>query len=101
MLSPYDSRTEEVLRAITGNISSYYTNKYYPVNGAKNTYFYFNTKGYLHIIRPCKVKFNGRFSHYEISDVLLTADNMLKETGSTGYFKTIEEAVSSIEENLA
>ena len=101
MLSPYDIRTEETRRAITGNISKYYTNKYYPVNSAKNTYFYFNTKGYLHIVRPCKVKFDGRFSHYEISDVLLTPDNMLKETDCTGYYKTIEEAVSSIEENLA
>lgn len=101
MLSPYDIRTEETRRAITGNISNYYINKYYPVNGAKNTYFYINSKGYLHIVRPCKVKFDGKFSHYEISDVLLTPDNMLKETACTGYFKTIEEAVSSIEENLA
>ena len=53
MLSPYDIRTEETRRAITGNISSYYTNKYYPVSGAKNTYFYINSKGYLHIVRPC------------------------------------------------
>lgn len=101
MLSPYDIRTEEARRAITGNISKYYTNKYYPVNGAKHTYFYINQKGYLHIIRPCKVKYNGRFSHYEISDVLLTADNKLKETSCTGFFRTIEETVSHIEENLA
>lgn len=101
MLSPYDIRTEETRQAITGNISSYYTNKYYPVKGAKNTYFYINQRGYLHIVRPCKVKFDGRFSHYEISDVLLTSDNMLKETSCTGYYKTIEEAVNSIEENLA
>ena len=100
MLSPYDVRTEKVRQAITEDIP-YYTNKYYPVKGVKDTYWYINQRGYLHIIRPCKVNMNGKFLHYEISDVLLTPDNRLKEVNTFGCFKTIAEFSDHIKENLA
>ena len=50
---------------------------------------------------PESVKYDGEFSHYEIRDCLLTKDNMLKETGCYGYYKTREDVIKAIEENLA
>lgn len=100
MLSPYDKRTEETRDKIFGDRKSYYLNKYYKsVEG--NFYFYINTKGYYHIVRPCRIKYNGEFSHFEIRDLLLTKDNMLKEVSCGGYYKDLDTVIKVIEENLA
>lgn len=100
MLAPYDKRTEDTRNRILGDRNSYYHNKYYK-SAEGEFYFYINTKGYYHIIKPCRIKYDGEFSHYEIRDCLLTKDNMLKETGCYGYYKTREDVIKAIEENLA
>lgn len=100
MLAPYDKRTEETRKRIKGDRKSYIPNKYYKsVEG--EFYYYINTKGYYHIIKPCRVKVDGKFSHYEITDYLLTKDNMLRESSQYGYYNTVEDVISAIEENLA
>lgn len=83
-----------------GKRKSYYVNQYYK-SAEGNFWFYINTKGYYHIIRPCAIKYDGEFSHYEIEDLLLKADNTLKEVSSAGSYKTIKEVVKRIEDNLA
>lgn len=100
MLSPYDKRTEDSRDRIMGNRKSYYPNKYYK-SAEGNFYFYINTKGYYHIVKPCRISCSGEFSHYEIRDCLLTKDNMLKEVSCHGYYKDKESVIKAIEENLA
>ena len=100
MLSPYDKRTEETRDKMMGGRRSYQPNKYYK-SAVGEFYFYINTKGYYHIVRPCRIKYNGEISHYEIRDLLLTKDNMLKEVSCGGYYKTGEDVIKAIEENLA
>lgn len=98
--SVYDNRTEETRKKIQGNQKAFYINKYYKsCEGA--FYWYENSKGYIHIIRPCTVSLNGKISHYTIKDFLLTVDNMLKEVSDIGYYKTPEEVAQSITNNLA
>lgn len=104
MLSPYNSKTEETRNRILGkdrqNYFSYRVNNYYR-SAEGNFYFYINSKGFYHIVRPCRIKYDGVFSHYEIVDYLLTKDDTLKETKCCGNYKTKEECIAKIEENLA
>lgn len=100
MIIPYDERTRETRNRIMGNRSSWYTNKYYK-SAEGNFYFYINSKNYFHIVKPCKIKYDGEFSHYEIVDYLLQKDDTLKETSCGGYYKTREACIAAIEEKLA
>lgn len=100
IMSPYDNRTESTKNRIMGDRQSYYINKYYK-SAEGNFYFYINIKGYLHVVKPCRVKYDGEFSHYEIVDYLLTKDNRFKEVSSKGCYKTREDVIGAIEENLA
>lgn len=100
MIAPYDKRTEETRNRILGERRSYYYNKYYK-SAEGNFYFYINTKGYFHIIRPRKVKYDGKFSHFEIVDYLLTKDNMLREASSGKSFKTMDDCIAEIESHMA
>lgn len=99
MLSPYDNRTEETRNKLMGNRVTYSPNQYYK-SAEGNVVFYINTKGYYHIVAPCKVNVNGVFSHYVVKDSLLTKDNMLKEVSSYGYYRTIEEVSEAILSNV-
>lgn len=96
MLAPYDIRTEETRDRILGDRRSYIPNKVYK-SAEGEFYFYINTKGYFHILRPCRIKYDGEFSHYEITDSLLTKENTLREVSSRGFYKTREECIQAIE----
>ena len=56
MKSPYDSRTEETRDRIMGDRRSYIPNRYYK-SAEGGFWFYINTKGYYHIIKPCRTFF--------------------------------------------
>lgn len=96
---PYDYRTEKTRDRIDGDRMSYYPNKYYK-SAEGNFYYYINTKGYYHILKPTRILYDGEFSHYEIVDYLLRKDDTLHEVKSYGYFKTKEELIEKINENL-
>ncbi len=98
MLSPYDNRTEETRNKIMEGKTSYYTNRVYK-NSVYNWYWFINSKGYIHILKPCKINYDGRFSHYEIEDILLKADNMTK-SNTKGFYKTREECIQEIEKDM-
>ena len=66
-----------------------------------NFYYYINTKGYYHVLRPCKVSYGGKFSHYEINDYLLKVDDTLKLVKNYGCYETREDVISELEKNLA
>lgn len=67
---------------------------------SRGFYWKVNRRGYIHVIMPSKVTLNGKFSHYEIQDQLLTKDNMLRVTSSYGNFTTIQECKHEIENDL-
>jgi hypothetical protein len=98
MLSPYDIRTEETRNKITEGKTSFYTNRVYK-NSVYNWYWYINSKGYFHILKPCKINFDGHFSHYEIEDILLKSDNMTKSS-TKGFYKTKEDCIQEIEKDM-
>ena len=100
MISPYDMRTENTRSRIMGNRNNYYVNKYYK-SAEGNFYFYINQKGYYHIVKPCKIKYDGKFSHYEICDYILTKEDTVKETKSYGCYETREDCIVAIEKNMA
>lgn len=100
MLSYYDSRTAETRNKMMGSRTSYQPNKYYK-SAQGDFYYYINSRGYYHIIKPIKIRYNGIIHHYEIKDYLLTEDNFLKVHGFFGCFKNAEEVIRAIEENLA
>lgn len=98
MISPYDNRTEETRNKITEGKTSYYTNRVYK-NSVYNWYWFINSKGYYHILKPCKINYDGKFSHYEIEDILLKADNMTSSK-TYGYYKTKDECIQAIEKDM-
>lgn len=98
MLSPYDNRTEETRNKITEGKTSYYTNRVYK-NSVYNWYWFINSKGYYHILKPCKINYDGKFSHYEIEDILLKADNTTSSK-TYGYYKTKDECIQAIEKDM-
>ncbi len=100
MKSPYDQRTDKTRDRIRGNRRSYYPNKHYR-SAEVNFYYYINTKGYYHVLRPCKVSYGGKFSHYEINDYLLKVDDTLKLVKNYGCYETREDVISELEKNLA
>jgi len=100
MLPSYSQEAHETIDRMTGKRTRFTINKYYKSAEGK-FYYYMNQKGYYHIVRPCRIKYDGEFSHFEIVDYLLTKDNNLKETSCKGFYKSIEECIAKIEENLA
>ena len=92
--SPYDTRTKEA-RARLFPFTSWITNKVYKT--PEGVYVFMNQKGYIHVLKPRKVSFDGQFSHYTIVDLLLTVQGAAKETSEYGYFKTREDCISRIE----
>lgn len=99
MISPYSIKTEATRKKIMEGKTSYCPNKYYK-NRRFGWYWYVNIKGFIHIVRPCEVKYNGKFSHFEIKDLLLKTDDTIKECKSYGSYRTVEQCIAAIEENL-
>lgn len=66
-------------------------------NEKYNIFWCINKAGYLHILRPCKVKIDGEFLHYSIEDFILTKDNILKSKGHSGNYKNIEAVIDELE----
>ena len=99
MIIPYNNDSLETMEKITDNKKSWYANALYK-NITHNIYWYINKKGYLHILRPCKVTMNQRILHYGIEDFMLTKDNMLKSMATNGIYKTIEECIEFLNGQL-
>lgn len=74
---------------IKSTVMSYTVNKVYK-NNEYDIYWYINQNGYMHILRPCNVRLNGKHTYYTIEDYLLTIDNMLESKGHIGEYETIE-----------
>jgi len=99
MIFPYDERTAETREKIMDGRTTYIPNKIYK-NETYGWYWYINTKGYYHIIKPCKVNYDGVFSHYEIEDFLITKSNTMKSVSCGGFYKTREACIEVIENTV-
>ncbi len=95
MLGKYTGEAYETMKKVTENIP-YIPNKVYK-NKEYTIYWYINQHGYLHVLKPSRVKMGEKIINYTINDLLLTADNMLKSTGQKGYYDTPEAVLEALE----
>lgn len=92
MLIPYTGEALKTYEKIH-TLSIYEHNKLYPF---RDTYYYINSKGYLHIFLLSALNFKGKRQFY-ISDQMLTKDNILKEAGQhSRLYDTKEAAIESL-----
>ena len=97
MIGTYSGESLKAMEKIMDNVRSYYQNQTYK-NNQYNIYWFINSKGYLHVLRPATEKLNGRIVNYTIKDFMLTKDNMLQDKGVLYRFSTIEEVYDKMEE---
>ena len=97
MIGVYSGESLKTMEKIMDNARSDYTNHTYK-NNQYNIYWFINSKGYLHVLRPSIEKMNGRIVNYIIKDFMLTKDNMLQDKGVLHRFSTIEEVYNKMEE---
>lgn len=92
MILPYSGPALETYEKIHA-LRTYKHNKLYPF---KDTYYFLNNKGYLHILLLSAVKYNNTRSFY-ISDNLLTNNNQLREVKQfTKTYSTKNEAIEAL-----
>ena len=84
---------------IMGTVNAYYVDQVYK-NTEHNIYWFINKHGYMHILKPCRVRLDGKPIHFAIEDYLLTKDNMLQSKGFTGNYETIEAVIEELEHRL-
>lgn len=94
MIIPYSGETLEIFRKAFP-FSTYVINKSY--KNSFGRYVYLNSKGFLHLLRPCKLKQDGKVVAYEINDYLLKKDGMLKLSYTYGLFHSREDCIKEIE----
>lgn len=99
-IGKYSGEALATMEKIMGNITSYYPNKVYK-NTEYNLYWFINSKGYMHVLKPCKVTLDGKLLHYAIEDNLLTTDNMVQSKGNNGNYTTIQEVIEELERRVA
>ena len=95
-IGKYSGESLVTMGKIMGDTTSYYPNKVYK-NEEYNLYWFINSKGYMHVLKPCKVTLDGKILHYAIEDNLLTTDNMVQSKGSNGNYTTIQEVIEELE----
>lgn len=93
MKFPYFGKAFEAYERIFP-FSSYYTNKVY--KNPFGRYVYVNTKGFLHVLVPCKIKEDGEIVGYTINDYMLTRDGTIKLVKDYGWFSTKEACIEKI-----
>ena len=99
-IGKYSDEALATMEKIMGDTTSYYPNKVYK-NEEYNLYWFINSKGYMHVLKPCKVTLDGKILHYAIEDNLLTTDNMVQSKGSNGNYTTIQEVIEELERRAA
>ena len=97
MIGVYSGESLKTMEKIMDNARSYYTNHTYK-NNQYNIYWFINSKGYLHVLRPSNVTMNGKIIGYAIHDYMLTKDNMLDDKGILFQADTQKEIADRLEE---
>ena len=99
-IGKYNGEALATMEKIMGDTTSYYPNKVYK-NEKYNLYWFINSKGYMHVLKPCKVTLDGKLLHYAIEDNLLTTDNMVQSKGNNGNYTTVQEVIEELERRVA
>lgn len=97
MIGVYSGESLKTMEKIMDNVRSYYPNQTYK-NNRYNIYWFINSKGYLHVLRPSNVIMNGKIIGYAINDYMLTKDNMLDDKGMIFQSDTPQEIADRLEE---
>ena len=97
MIGVYSGESLKTMEKIMDNVRSYYSNQTYK-NNQCNIYWFVNSKGYLHVLRPSNVTMNGKIIGYAIHDYMLTKDNMLDDKGIVFQADTQKEIADRLEE---
>lgn len=90
MIGKYTGVALETHNKIANNMRVYTPNKIY-YNGLHQIYWYKNSRGYLHILRPtrCKVSTDpAGVPVYILRDFLLINENTLKATDKRRFFSS-------------
>ena len=96
MIGVYNGEALKTMEKIMGNVRSYYPNQTYK-NNQYSIYWFINSKGYLHVLRPSNVTMNGKIIGYAIHDYMLTKDNMLDDKGIVFQADTQKEIADRLE----
>jgi len=99
IISKYNGEALVTKEKIMDTTSSYIINAVYK-NQKYNIYWLINQNGYMHILRPCNVKLNGKHLYYAIEDYLLTKDNILQSKGHSGKYESIEAVIGELESRV-
>lgn len=99
-IGKYSGAALVTMEKIKGTITVYIPNKVYK-NAKYNLYWFINSKGYMHVLKPCRVTLDGKLLYYAIEDNLLTTDNMVQSKGSNGNYTTIQEVIEELERRIA
>ena len=99
MIGVYSGESLKTMEKIMDNVRSYYPNQTYK-NNQYNIYWFVNSKGYLHVLRPSNVTMNGKIIGYAINDFMLTKDNMLDDKGMIFQADTPQKIVYRLEEMI-
>ena len=99
MVGVYSGESLKTMEKIMDNVRSYYQNQTYK-NNQYNIYWFVNSKGYLHVLRPSNVAMNGKIIGYAIHDYMLTKDNMLDDKGIVFQADTQKEIADRLEEMI-
>ena len=97
MIGVYNGEALKTMEKIMGNVRSYYTHQTYK-NNQYNIYWFINSKGYLHVLRPSNVTMNGKIIGYAIHDYMLTKDNILDDKRIVFQADTQKEIADRLEE---
>src|SRR5574344_2049688 len=97
MVGVYSGESLKTMEKIMDNVRNYYPNQTYK-NNQYNIYWFINSKGYLHVLRPSNVTMNGKIIGYAINDYMLTKDNMLDDKGIIFQSDTPQEIADRLEE---
>lgn len=99
MIGVYSGESLKTMEKIMDNVRRYYPNQTYK-NNQYNIYWFVNSKGYLHVLRPSNVTMNGKIIGYAINDYMLTKDNMLDDKGMIFQSDTPQEIADRLEEMI-
>ena len=96
----YSGEALATMEKIMATITAYTVNKVYK-NQEHNIYWFINQNGYMHILRPCNVRLDGKHLYFAIEDYLLTKDNMLQSKGHNGRYESIQATIEELERRAA
>lgn len=99
-IGKYSGESLSTYEKIMNGMRSYVPNKVYK-NEKHNIYYFINSHGYMHVLKPYAIKMSGKIIYYSIEDYLLTKDNMLQPKRWNGEFATLQEAIEELEHRIA